>query len=132
MKINSINCNNPNFKARWSEKTLACVDKMDQARGTNFRQQLEKALEENTELKNYGGDKVVLSLGTKPYSAPNVGRFQVFTVNLTQDFDGRKITTPLSPNKSPQYCEGELSSYELDDEYVLHYISGNKTAQNQI
>ena len=92
MKLSPVSFNNPNFKARWSEKTLDLAKEIDKQKGTKLRKELEEALDKNPELKKYGRDNVILSLGSKQSDD-----LQCHTFNITQDFNGCVITAPITP-----------------------------------
>ena len=65
MKINSINHNNPNFKAVWSRQTLKTAEKVSEKTGVDVVKKLNDMLDSNPRLKQLGGDKIELSLCSK-------------------------------------------------------------------
>lgn len=93
MKINAINYNNQNFKARWSEETLTKAAGIDKKEGTNLQKELIEALEKNPVLKNYGGDDAILTIGCKRNG------LDIFndTFCITRDIKGHKLTAVVAP-----------------------------------
>jgi len=131
MKINSINHNNPYFKARWSSLTLQNAQTFDKHSGTQLEKQLQEALDKNPELKNYGGDDVILSLGSR--SEYNRGSYrQYYTVCIEQEFNGYKVKATLQP-KSYAFCPAyEISRHQLSQSTVLQGMKTDEYIKMQI
>lgn len=134
MKINSINHNNPNFKAKWSQKTLDLAKEVDKQKGTKLRKELEEALEKNPELKNYGGDDVVLALGGKyHYDIDSEGYH--YTACIAQNFNGYWVWArlkPISPDGREGYYEKCMGRCEPYERWILEDMAEDQDVKSQI
>lgn len=130
MNINKIN-SSINFNARWSKETLTLADSYDKTKGTTLRKELEEALEKNPNLKNYGGDEVILSLGSRHHYDIGTHR-QLYTAHLTQEFNGYKMTAALKPVTKKYMPDCECTRQPLSENWVLREMAENEGTKKQV
>ena len=131
MNISSIN-NQPNFKAVWSKQTLETAKKVGKKTGVDVVGKLNDMLDSKKSLKEFGGDKIELSIGCKGnpsdpdyFQHPRYGYWvsipQELACKATVDVPGTgKITVDLyNPGYPGEYFsrphsfEGKMSEEEI-------------------
>ena len=120
MNIGSINYNNPSFSAKWSKGTMDMAERYDFYHFTNYKQELEDALNSNKALREFGGDSIELSLGQhKSEDVPCEFETALFySVELSQKIPNstKYLQATLPPkSKNPEYVRKEkrLSEFEI-------------------